>query len=273
MAIKHVNEFNTMEIRPWNKPRAKNEKDIVNPFIASRIPMGLNFLDIDHSKPLQIKAHIDNMTDTLMPAVHLDASGDTILYSAGCSWLDIVGESDRDFQWGPCGFYSGDKPTAEITFDRPFNRPPKVIVWIDELNLSEKKNWRLKAYAENVTKTGFTLCAPHTNDTTVLGIGTCWIACPDNRSHISIGNFNTADSGASCHGQQNSKSIKFDKKFDCAPRVFLALSGFDIDGGSNLRIKTYTKNVTASGMEVHIDTWGDTRMNSGIASYIAFQEY
>ncbi|KAG9087495.1 hypothetical protein FRC07_012812, partial [Ceratobasidium sp. 392] len=158
---KSTNEFNTMEVRPWDKPRLQNSKKIDDPFdMTSGAPIGLNWLNIDHTTQPRIKAYTSNPSSGCSSTVHLDAWDDTVLYSAGCTWLD-VGTHDRDFQFG--SYFTGGmtdnrgKWSTQVKFERPYARVPKVVTWLQEFDLDKNHKWCIKAYVEKVTTTGFTL--------------------------------------------------------------------------------------------------------------------
>ncbi|KAG8703281.1 hypothetical protein FRC09_004259 [Ceratobasidium sp. 395] len=275
-----------MDVRPWNQPRLNNSKSIDNPFdLASGVPIGLNWLDIEHEKRPRIKAYTSNPSSGCSSTVHLDAWGDTVLYSAGCTWLDI-GKHDRDFQFasGKMGCSvsaklrgatdNRGKWTVKVAFDRPYARVPKVVTWLQEFELDNDHKWNLKSYVENVTTTGFTLTVKGSSDTWIYKATACWIAHPSNRANITSGRFDSVDvCPASQPRQQHSKTITFDKKFERAPRVYAALNYFDITNGANLRIKALVKDVTAQGLTLSIESWGDTVLNSAGVSYIAIEEY
>src|ERR1700722_3565933 len=155
--------FNTMDIHPPDQPQLKNEKVFsVSPHPAG-YPIGLTWLDIDKRANIRINAFVEPFTDDSVK-VHLDASADTVLYSAGCTWLEVYAK-DRDFQFGTFSTLDDhpyNKPrvatSRKITFTRPFHgKPPKVIVWLNELHISNKANWRCKAYATHIACDGFVI--------------------------------------------------------------------------------------------------------------------
>lgn len=273
--------FSTNQVRLWNTPRHKNSIDIPTPIHCTALPIGLNSLDVDCSANLRIRALIDsNTNDTEYVAkatVHLNAWGDTILYSAGCTWLDVC-KHDRDFQFGTYTTgsmsWNPDKPSIQVKFDKPYASAPKIVVWLKELDVSNKANCRVKASASDITATGFTLTIDTWADTTMYTATATWIAYPSNRSNITSGNLSTSDIRSWDKAQlQNGKNIEFDRDFECPPRVLVALNGLDVSNRTNLRIKTVAKDITAQDMTLSIDSWFDTTIYWAGVSYLAIQDY
>lgn len=244
-----------------------------------KFPIGLNFLDIDRSANIRIKATTDTVTDTSVK-VHLDAWADTTLYTAGCTWLDLC-TNDRDFQCGT--FSTGDdhawnKPqlttSRQITFAKPYAVTPKVIVWLNQLDMDKTHNWRVKTYVSDVSTTGFSLHIDTWGDTILYSGNATWIAHPANRTNIASGTYNTGDVRPWNQPQQvNGKAITFDKTFETAPRVFSALNYLDIANTANLRVKMSQTSITSKGMTWNLDCWGDTTLYSAGASYLAVQDF
>ncbi|KAF7919663.1 hypothetical protein BELL_0349g00030 [Botrytis elliptica] len=63
--------------------------------------------------------------------------------------------------------------------------------------------------------------------------------------------------------------IGFSKEFESPPIVMLSLTGVDIGNEANSRVKVYTSEVTSHGFTVHADSWGNTKLYSCGASWIA----
>ncbi|KAG9076693.1 hypothetical protein FS749_011497 [Ceratobasidium sp. UAMH 11750] len=139
MSSDNPNIFNTLEIRPWETPRLLNSKAIVNgPCHGASFPIGLNWLNFGRNGNIRIKAYAQ--ADPVGGTVHLDASGDTILYSAGCTWLNVY-KDDRDFQFGTFSTVGKEDShpswTSQINFEKPYAVAPKVVVWFQELDFDK----------------------------------------------------------------------------------------------------------------------------------------
>ncbi|KAG8845810.1 hypothetical protein FRB96_002269 [Tulasnella sp. 330] len=268
-----------MAVRAWDHPQLLNSEDVPIPVQDVGFPMGLTWLDIDRCANIRIKAYSDCLT-TRSVKVHLDAWADTTLYSAGSTWLDVA-KNDRDFQYGV--FSTNDdhpwnQPKTEtcriITFEKPFAEPPKIVLWLKELDIDKSHNWRVKTYADNITKTGFTLHIDTWGDT-ILYTGTAtWIAHPANRTNIASGTYNTMDVRPWNQPRvDNSGHASFGKTFQKNPLVLTALNWLDIGNTANLRIRALKSNITATGFTWNLDSWGDTTLFSAGASYLAVQDY
>jgi len=271
--------FNTQEVRLWNNPQQLNAKDKPLPAHDLNFPLGLTWLDIDRNANIRIKGFTDNVQPSTVK-VHLDSWGDTTLYSAGCTWMDIAA-NDRDFQSGSFSTmddHPWDKPqtttSRRIDFAKPYAAPPQVVVWLNELDMDKNHNWRVKAYSSDINNTGFTLHIDTWGDTILYSATTSWISHPSNRTNIASGSYNVMDVRPWNAPQlANGKTINFSKTFERTPKVYSALNTLDIDHGHNLRIKMAQTDITNKGMTWHIDSWADTTLYSAGASYIAVQDY
>ncbi|KAF8593661.1 hypothetical protein BDV93DRAFT_529765 [Ceratobasidium sp. AG-I] len=279
---KRVDTFNTSQIRAWNRPQLKNSMEVIEAVHFNGCPIGLNCLDFNNKANLRIKAHIDglNIDPNSMitkATVHLNAYADTVLYSAGCTWLD-VGKQDRDFQFGE--YLTGqwtenaNESSIQVRFDKPYASVPRVLVWLKHIDASHTANCRISAQASDITATGFTLNVWTWADTIMYRATAVWIAHSSTRSNVTSGNFNTMDIRSWDMPQlENGAFITFDKEFERPPRVLVALNSLDVSNHTNLRIKAITKNVTTKGMKINIDSWHDTVLYSAGASWLAIQDY
>ncbi|KAL5638007.1 hypothetical protein ACGC1H_002319 [Rhizoctonia solani] len=273
-------DFSTREIANPSD-RAKHFKTILTNFPAIDIPIGINMLDIHNKCNPRIRAYIDNISpvdnnyDRFIGRINLDAWSDTRLYAAGCTWLDASRHS-LDVQFGR--FSGGEmKPmravmtrSIDIQFARPYQVPPKVIIWLTTLDSDCRSNTRFNATAENVTANGFTLQVGTWWDTVIHDPTTVsWIAVPSDNSTMTAGQLVTKGIGASSGVQEK---IVFDRPFKRVPRVMVAFHKLDIVNSANMRIATYPKDVTTQGMTLVINTWADTAICTCGVGYIAIDD-
>ncbi|KAG9117276.1 hypothetical protein FRC07_007390 [Ceratobasidium sp. 392] len=251
------NIFNTMDVRPWDKPQLLNQKPISNdPHHTTSFPMGLNWLDIDRTGNVHIKAYaLGNPNGGT--TVHLDASGDAILYSAGSTWLNVC-KNDRDFQFGTFSTVGNEKSspswTTQVTFDKPYGSAPKVVVWFNEFEFDKAHNSGASKLLRKTLLPRASLSSSPPEATR---------NCTRRREFRPW----------SAPQLDNKKSITFDKKFECPPRIVVGLNLFDIDCNRNFRLEALAKDVTAQGMTLHLDSWYDTTQYASRADYIAIQDY
>ena len=275
-----VTSFNTMEIRPWDKPtlKAVKRESFTKPYTSPpTLSVGLNWLDVANSANIRVSAFADNITNEAAD-LHIDTWADTTLYSAGCTWLKVVA-NDPDYQVGQFSTtedHPWDKPQKQtsrnITFPRAYDAPPKVIVWLNQLDMAKDKNWRISANVTNITTTGFTIHLDTWADTVLYQATAAWIAYPANKANVTSGTYNIQDVRAWNNPQVNNAGrVNFPTgTFSGNPNVLIALNSLDIDCSRNLRLKLSADVVSQSGMNWHCDSWWDTILYSAGASYIAF---
>jgi len=271
--------WNTQDIRPWSPPQTVTTKDITfaKPFVAPpRLPHGLNSLDIDKNFNIRIVANAESITKAGFKA-SLNAWADTKLYSAGDSWLELA-PGFLEYQTGEFSTqddHPWDKPqlktSRRINFDRPYITPPKVIVFLKQLDLDKSKNWRVIANVSDIDANGFTIHIDTWGDSILYSATAGWIAYPGDRPYVFSGAANTQDVRPWNKPQLlNSKSIGFDGvQFWRNPSIFLALYSLDFDYKANLRIKASADNVTPNGLTWHLDSWGDSIFYSAGVSILA----
>jgi hypothetical protein len=165
-----------------------------------------------------------------------------------------------------------DPASVRIDFARPFVTPPKVVVFLNFIDLGNSRNWRLKTTATDVDANGFTLNIETWADTVLYRAQAGWIAYPEDRQHIFSTSVDTEELRPCYYPQlQHSKAITFHgAEFWKNPTVFVALNYLDIDHKANLRIRAYVDGVSKTGLVWHIDSWYDTTLYGAGASIIAF---
>ncbi|CAE6491057.1 unnamed protein product [Rhizoctonia solani] len=274
----HSALFNTNDVRDWTKPQLQHSKDFTTAYPATNFPLGINCVDYDKSKNIRIKSYVDTVKfqekdDTFTMKCHLDAWGDSIMYSTGCTWLAHF--NDRAFQSG----IADVKPTQEYTtvnvkFNHEYASPPKVVCWLRAFDLDKDGDWRIDVTPVDVGTKGCTLKFRQWGTTKSYWIQASWIAYPADRSDIDSGSFDTQEQRDWQKPQhEHQKKVTFSKKFTRPPVVYFAISRIDETNKGNMRAKSYVKDVTAQGMTVHLDSWHDTVMYTTVGQWIAFQKY
>lgn len=274
----HSSLFNTMDVRDWTKPQLENSKEFTTAYPANTFPVGINWVDYDRSKNIRLKSFFDNVkyndtAQTFGGKCHLDGWGDSIMYSAGCTWLENF--HDRAFQNGIIDV----KPTQEYTtvdikFTQEYASTPKVVCWLRTFDLDKDGDWRIDVSATDITTKGCKLKTRVWGTTKAYWIQASWIAFPADRSDIDSGSFDTQEQRPWEKPQhEHQKSVAFSKTFTRPPRVYYAISRIDETNKGNMRAKAYVKDVTAKGMTVHLDSWHDTVMYTTVGQWIAYQQY
>ncbi|KAG8983580.1 hypothetical protein FRB94_007503 [Tulasnella sp. JGI-2019a] len=274
------NTFYTGRLRLSGSDKAQPEKQAEVPILnQTGLAIGLNYLDFEPEKNLRAKAYADNMTPS-SAKIHIDTWWDSIFNAGGCTWLE-VGKNDRDFQFGVFSTFEDhprndfkSKTSREISFDKPFADPPKIVCWFNSVDVGSNGPCRIKTYAENITRTGFTLCITAWDGTALYEAKTTWIAHPADRSNITSGAYDTKEVCRENAPQARyERDILFDRNFRKAPLVLTALNMLDFDKGTPIKVKTLCTNVTERSMTWHLDTWNQTIRYSAGASYLAIQDY
>jgi hypothetical protein len=185
------------------------------------------------------------------------------MYAATAQWLEhkfgakdtIFGQIDtmdiKSPSKGPRQQYS-----TKMKFRRPFaSEPPEVICWLNRIDMVSDgdRNYRIRAYATNVTQSGFTAHIDTWGDSILNGAAMCFIAFPTSKRHVASGRFSTSDVRA-WHDPRpsNSAVIKFKEPFRRPPVVLVALHAFDMAGNADLRIRVDADEVTEEGFRWYV---------------------
>ncbi|KAL8404171.1 hypothetical protein RB594_009147 [Gaeumannomyces avenae] len=276
-----LSAFNTMEVRAWDKPaKTASKRQIFSQEFDTppKLAVGLNWLDVANATNIRVHAYADKLSKASAD-VHIDTWHDTTLYSAGCTWFTASQSRDPDFQVGEFSTHDDhawDKPQPNtprrISFERPYHAPPKVVVWLNQLDMAHDKNWRVMATATDVDAKGFTLHLDTWSNTTLYAAKAAWIAYPADKAGVASGSYSTEDVRPWDKPQlENAGKANFPAgAFRDTPKVLIALNSLDIDCGKNLRLKLSADSVSKDGMTWHIDSWYDTKLYMAAASYIAF---
>lgn len=239
--------FNTMEVRPWDKPQANNLKSIYcykKYNGAPQLPMGLTSLDIDQKANIRIRAFSSDVTQEKFKA-SLESWADTVLYSASLTWLEC---SNSRFDYLQTGTYNTQETrpwnnpqltqSARINFAKPFSSPPKVVTSLQELDMDRSRTWRIRVYATDVDTHGFTVHADSWANSILYSAGVTWLAYPADQPGVTSGKFNTQDVRPWNQPRaENSSTVNFDKAFSKPPKVMMALDSLDYACSKNLRLR------------------------------------
>jgi hypothetical protein len=195
-------QFNTMEVRPWDKPQLDNDKVIYyyeKYNAVPSLPMGLTSLDIDGGANIRIRAFATEQTNEKFKA-SLQSWADTRLYSASMTWLE---KSSPRFDYVQTGVYNTmetrpwNQPqltqSKRINFATPFSAQPKVVTWLHSLDMDKSHNWRIRVYPSDIDANGFTIHADTWADSILYSAGVTWVAYPADQPGVASGFFNTQD--------------------------------------------------------------------------------
>lgn len=272
-------KFNTTEIRPEDKPQLVNDK--VKYYYKKydstpELPVGITSLDISQAANIRITASTSNATNENFTA-SLQSWADTVLYSASMTYL----EKSSAFNYTQTGVYNTretrplNKPqlthSKRINFTTPFSAPPKMVTWLQSLDMDKSRNWRIRVSATNVDKNGFTIHADSWADSILYSAGVTWLAYPADQPNVTSGKFNTQDVRPWQKPQAENSGFKdFNTAFSETPKVIMAIDSLDYDHSKNLRVRLSTSSVNSTGMTWHLQSWWDSIMYSAGVSFFAW---
>jgi hypothetical protein len=72
---------------------------------------------------------------------------------------------------------SGDRSiTIDVTFDKPFDKKPSVVLSVTSLDMDTKSNSRYSIEASSVSRDGFTIKISTWSESKIYGISGSWLA-------------------------------------------------------------------------------------------------
>ncbi|KAG6354008.1 hypothetical protein INS49_004979 [Diaporthe citri] len=250
-------QFNTMEIRPEDKPQLVNDK-------------------VNQAANISITAATSEATTENFKA-SLHSWADTVLYSASMTYL----EKSSAFNYTQTGVYNTQETrpwnepqlmnSKRINFTTPFSAPPKVVTWLQSLDMDKSKNWRIIASATDIDKNGFTIHADSWADSILYSAGVTWLAHPAEQPGVTSGRIDTQDVRPWQKPQHENSGVRdFGVAFSGTPKVIMALDSLDYDHSRNLRVRLSTSFVNSTSMTWHLESWWDSIMYSAGASFFAW---
>lgn len=164
--------------------------------------------------------------------------------------------------------WDNPQPTAQKDFQ--LTPPIPTIAWgLSIIDMKKDTNQRVSTYPDNLKPDGFQIHVDTWNDTTLYRGATNWFYPGD--CDFQTGSFSTLEDHPFDKNQQVTiKNVKFSRPYPAPPNVVVWLTAYDIEKGANIRINTLTKNVTADGFDLEINTWNNTRLFSAKSSWIAY---
>ena len=282
-------KFTTEEVRPRSKPSKATSRTIA--FFPGQyqeppnLAPGLCSLDLAHEVPARANITVDSITASSFK-INLETWGNSKLYSASATWMEHKGTArecfsghfdTQELMQGSGGFKFTKKGarsenSKEIRFPHAFKRDCEVVCWLSRLDMAGgETNYRLRAYATNMTPHGFTAHIDTWGDSVLNGAAMTWIAFPKNKRLVQSGSFGTGDVRSWSNPKpKNSTRVNFSQNaFQRKPTVLVALNMLDMGGNSDLRIRVHADEVTEQGFQWHLDTWDDSTLYAAGASWIA----
>ncbi|KAH9059669.1 hypothetical protein EDB87DRAFT_754062 [Lactarius vividus] len=248
------------------------------PFVdRPRLAHGIRLLDLGKHANIRVSSSFQHLTMTsadchittcnTTPSVHRDVIFAHLFALAPGDLEFLTGEHTHNPWMNP-----DDPASVRIDFERPFVTPPKVVVFLNCIDLDKNHNWRVETTASDIDVKGFTLHIGTWSDTILYTARAGWIAYPEDREHIFSTSVSTMDVRPVDRPQlEHRKEISFNSvEFLKTPSTFVALNSLDIDCRATLCIHARVDGVSTTRLIWHLDSWGDTIIYSAGASIIAF---
>lgn len=177
--------YHTSEDHSWPKAPLHNTRKITfkRKYTATpNVVVWLNVLDLGHVTNWRINSFATDVTATGF-TIHIDTWDDTKLYSAVASWVAYPTNRPEV----ACGRFStldtrspGQPQLYNSGFAAfetgVFEKPPRMFLALNSLDISCRQNMRLLVKAENVSATGMTWHLNAWSDTTLHSAGASFIA-------------------------------------------------------------------------------------------------
>ena len=163
------------------------------------------------------------------------------------------------------------KTSRRINFAQAYTSPPKVIVWINQLDMACNRNWHVSATATNIDAKGFTIHLDSGPDTILFSAAAAWISYPADKLGVISGNCNVKNAQALDTLEQGRETgcINFPVgMFHRAPKVMVAFNTLHVDCRHSLMMRVKAETRSKDEMQWSI-VWADSIVYSAGASYIA----
>ncbi|KAJ2911719.1 hypothetical protein MD484_g8695, partial [Candolleomyces efflorescens] len=158
--------------------------------------------------------------------------------------------------------------------------PPIIFACLSGIELVGK--WAVRVYTTNIDHAGFTCGIVNSGEEdgssgNLRSAAVTWIAIPGSevmkKRNVWMGSFAT-DAGVSFDldkfGPGGYKGhVDFGLKFKRVPKIFVGLRQFCGINDRNFRLTASTLNVTTAGMDWKLEKWGDTKLLSAGANFLA----
>ncbi|RPA97737.1 hypothetical protein L873DRAFT_1689566 [Choiromyces venosus 120613-1] len=272
-----IGAFSSLEVRVW----CHQSKEVSLKISYERpypgppgLVLALTGLDLEFSSPhLAVSA-----SDICSSSFTANVRSRQPYHSGSLSWLAIPPE-DKDFQYGTVRAETKsvgeDRPSRTVIrpvqFQRNFSSPPKVILWLSEVELGQC----IRISTQRIHTYGFSVRL-ETKDPakTVNDAMVSWVAYPADMPGIFSGTASTEAQRPTTSPQlYNTGYIRFPEGvFKKTPRVMVALNYLDCGSKPNPRIRVQCSNVSIFGMTWEANAWCDTIVSGAGISYLAFGE-
>lgn len=236
------------------------------------VMLGLSYLHTDRSRHVRIIGTAQTIFEDLFE-VYSRAYADTILYAVGFTWFAFpkyehsnlllqMGSfcTTQDHPWN----VKQNLTQTWVAFQSPYKLPPKVVIWLTQIDSDKSYNERVMAFATDITPEGFNLHINTWGDSFLYAAAISWFAYPVDTPGIC--------SGVLQPTKETAGIVRFDKPFTRPPRrILVALNKLEADCAFDCRFKIFHEAVTGRGMAVRVETWGNSKIHAVGVSYIVME--
>ncbi|KAF2869593.1 hypothetical protein BDV95DRAFT_595940 [Massariosphaeria phaeospora] len=162
--------------------------------------------------------------------------------------------------------------TEVVTFEPPFKAPPKIAIGLARIDMACKANKAVAATVDRISAQSAQVSVS-TWDTSILyGGAATWVEAQASDSQWQFGEFNTQEQRDrnDTSSQTAQKTIYFEEAYAKPPTVVVVLKLIDLENHKDYRVQTYASDICEDRFTIHIDTWGDSILYAGAASWMAY---
>lgn len=166
-----------------------------------------------------------------------------------------------------------------VRFAKSFAEAPTIAIGMVQINIRPGSDTvGLTTYADQASGEGYMMHVDAVGGSQVHTARLQWLAVPPeitvNTTQYQAGHASTLQSRLRGSSHDNTTlHVTFPYKFDVAPSVVVWIDGVEMasrTGSGDWRLRTYSSDVDLSGFTMHIDTWNNTELYVGNASWIAY---
>ncbi|KAF2260859.1 zincin [Lojkania enalia] len=156
----------------------------------------------------------------------------------------------------------------QILFNTEYLTKPQLALGLNELDIDEAHDVRVKIFADRVTTKDFIVRIDAWDDTALYSGGATWVEFDQNDSdyQVAVGTYKVVAPPS----QTNSMHITFSSAYQEEPKIIVWLSSLNMSKERNIRIAAYADNIKPDGFDIHIDTWSDSILHGATATWIAY---
>ncbi|KAJ8127847.1 hypothetical protein O1611_g5788 [Lasiodiplodia mahajangana] len=164
--------------------------------------------------------------------------------------------------------------SKRINFATPFYSPPRVITWLQSLEMGRGRNWRIRVYPIDIDRRGFTIHADSSANSILYSAGVSWLAYHANNLAVISGSF-SAEGKQTVHGNYETLRPKttgffhFPKALARTPKIVMAIDSLDYNHIQDLDLTLTTRSITRTGFAWHFEC-PDAAIFMASASFFAF---